>query len=188
MMLSLTEGKKEERFRRLFEEYYAPFCLYAKQFVEDRAMREDIVSEVFTVVWEKLDEDSLNMDTALGYIKMSVRNRCLNLLKHQEYEWSYAEWQQHKAPIYASSPDSLYTAEELYGLLSDTLQKLPEHYRSVFLKSFIESKTHAEIADEMHLSVKSVNRYKQRVMAILKENFKDYMPFLLLAFALRQGR
>ena len=40
-------------------------------------------------------------------------------------------------------------------MLYETLNKLPENYRTVFMKSFFEGKTHAEIAEEMNLSVKS---------------------------------
>lgn len=48
------------------------------------------------------------------------------------------------------------------------------------MKSFFEGKTHAEIAEEMNLSVKSINRYKQKTMELLRNELKDYMPLLLL--------
>jgi len=38
----------------------------------------------------------------------------------------------------------------------------------------------AEIAEEMNLSVKSINRYKQKTMELLRNELKDYMPLLLL--------
>lgn len=182
--MSFSKLTKEQAFKRLYEEYYAPFCLYAKRFIEDKEAREDIVSDVFTSLWDKQDADSLDLqsDTVLGYIKMCVKNSCLNYLKHQEYEWSYAEVMQKKAPIYETEPDSVYTLDELYKMLYETLDKLPEAYRTVFMKSFFEGKTHGEIAEEMKLSVKSVNRYKQKTMELLRNELKDYMPLFLLLF------
>lgn len=85
-----------------------------------------------------------------------------------------------KAPIYEIEPDSVYTLDELYRMLYNTLNKLPENYRTVFIKSFFEGKTHTEIAEEMNLSVKSINRYKQKTMELLRNELKDYMPLLLL--------
>lgn len=114
---------------------------------------------------------------------MCVKNSCLNYLKHQEYEWSYAENIQKKAPIYETEPDSVYTLDELYRMLHETLDKLPENYRTVFVESFFEGKTHVEIAEEMNLSVKSINRYKQKTMELLREELKDYLPLLLLLFS-----
>lgn len=184
MKIFSSRQPKERAFKQLYEEYYAPFCLYAKRFIDDKDIRQDIVSDVFTSLWDKMDMDSFDLqsNTALGYIKMCVKNNCLNFLKHQEYEWSYAENIQKKAPIYESEPDSVYTLDELYRMLYETLNKLPENYRNVFMKSFFEGKTHAEIAEEMNLSVKSINRYKQKTMELLREELKDYLPLLLLFF------
>ena len=67
-------------------------------------------------------------------------------------------------------------------MLYETLNKLPENYRTVFIKSFFEGKTHTEIAKEMNLSVKSINRYKQKTMELLRNELKEYMPLLLLLF------
>lgn len=182
--MSSSKPTKEQAFKLLYEEYYAPFCLYAKRFIEDKETREDIVSNVFMSLWDKQDADLLDLqsDTVLGYIKMCVKNSCLNYLKHQEYEWSYVEIMQKKAPVYETEPDSVYTLDELYKMLYETLDKLPEAYRTVFMKSFFEGKTHAEIAEEMKLSVKSVNRYKQKTMELLRKELKDYMPLFLLLF------
>lgn len=184
MKIFFSAQTKERAFKQLYEEYYAPFCLYAKRFINDKDIREDIVSDVFTSLWDKLETESLDLqsDTALGYIKMCVKNSCLNFLKHQEYEWSYAENIQKKAPIYETAPDSVYTLDELYRMLYETLDKLPENYRTVFIKNFFEGKTHVEIAEEMNLSVKSINRYKQKTMELLRNELKDYMPLFLLLF------
>lgn len=182
MNLSFSVHTKELTFKQLYEEYYAPFCLYAKRFIEDKDTREDIVSDVFVSLWDKVDTFDLKSETTLGYIKMCVKNSCLNFLKHQEYEWNYAENIQKRAPIYEIEPDSVYTLDELYRMLYETLNKLPENYRTVFMKSFFEGKTHVKIAEEMNLSVKSVNRYKQRTMELLRNELKDYMPLFLLLF------
>ena len=51
MKISFSKQTKERAFKQLYEEYYAPFCLYAKRFVDDKETREDIVSDVFTSLW-----------------------------------------------------------------------------------------------------------------------------------------
>ena len=49
MKISFSKQTKERAFKQLYEEYYAPFCLYAKRFVDDKETREDIVSDVFKI-------------------------------------------------------------------------------------------------------------------------------------------
>ena len=67
MNLSFSGHTKELTFKQLYEEYYAPFCLYAKRFIEDKDTREDIVSDVFASLWDKIDTFDLKSETALGY-------------------------------------------------------------------------------------------------------------------------
>lgn len=178
----LSNSNKEHSFKLLYKTYYAPFCLYAKRFIEDKDTREDLVSDVFTSLWNNIESLDLNSGTVLGYIKMCVKNNCLNFLKHQEYEWNYAEFIQKSAPVYETEPDSVYTLEELYRMLYEALDKLPPNYRTVFTESFFKGKTHAEIAEELNISVKSVNRYKQKTLELLHNELREYMPLILLLF------
>lgn len=69
-------------------------------------------------------------------------------------------------------------------MLHETLEKLPESHRVVFTKTFVEGKKQEEIAKELDISVKSVNRYKQKTLEILRSELKDYLPLLLLLIRL----
>lgn len=69
-------------------------------------------------------------------------------------------------------------------MLHETLEKLPESHRDVFTKTFVEGKKQEEIAKELDISVKSVNRYKQKTLEILRSELKDYLPLLLLLIRL----
>lgn len=173
---------KEQKFRKIYEDYYASFCMYAKQFIDDRSIREDIVSDIFVNLWRKWDEMELNPETIPAFLKTCVRNGCLNHLKHLRYEMDYAENYKTRSPIYEIAPDTVFGLEELYELLYQTLEKLPENYKTVFIKYLFEDKTHAEIARDMNLSVKSIDRYKQKVIKILRLELKDYLPFLFIVF------
>lgn len=180
MKTPFHENAKNLHFQKLYEDYYAPFCLFAKRYIDDACIREDIVSEVFASLWSKRNELELKSETTIAYLKTCVRNACLNYLKHQNYEIDYAVMCNNRPPIYATSPESIYTLEELYERLNEVLKKLPENYRKVFVKNFFEGKTHAEIAQEMNLSVKSIDRYKQKTVELLRNELKDYLPLLVL--------
>ena len=166
-------------FSEMYLTYYSKLVRFAREFVILEEDAENIVQDTFLYLWEHLEllEDIDHLDAFLFTL---IKNRCLNFLKHQEYEWSYAENIQKKAPLYETETDSVYTLDELYRMLYETLNKLPENYRTVFMKSFFEGKTHAEIAEEMNLSVKSINRYKQKTMELLRNELKDYLPLFLL--------
>lgn len=170
--------RKKELFRELYEAYYAPLCLYAFRFVRDMPSAEDIVADIFAALWDRLPDMELRDDTAGGYLRSAVKNRCLNHLKHRLYELGYQENCALREPVYASSADALYTPKELYQMLHRTLERLPENYRTVFVRSILEGRTHDDIAQEMQVSVKSVNRYKQRAIEQLRRELEPYLTLL----------
>ncbi len=178
-IFTFRDNTKKQEFKQLFETYYAPFCLYAKRYIKEDELREDLVSDVFATLWSKRDDIELQAETTIAYIKVCVRNGCLNYLKHLNYETNYVEQCLNNEPQYATSPDCIYTLKELYHILNESLNALPENYRTVFIKSFYEGKKLSEIASEMNISIKSVDRYKAKVMQELTKELKDYLPLLL---------
>ena len=173
---------QEKAFRILYEKYAPALRYFAAKYVEEGEVIDDIVQDVFVCLWEKR-VDFKTEETIKAFLYKAVKNSCLNFLKHQEYEWNYAEIIRKKTPVYETEADSVYTLDELYRMLYETLNKLPDNYRTVFIESFFKGKTHAEIAEELNLSVKSVNRYKQRTIELLRNELKDYLPLLLLFIA-----
>ena len=188
MRISLHESNDEKEFRKLYEEYYAPFCIYAKRFINDMAICEDIVSDVFASLWDKRNSIELKKDTATAYLKICVRNSCLNYLKHLEYEWNYNELCQKQPPVYATESDSVYTLNELYDMLFKALERLPQNYRIVFTKNFFEGKTHAEIAEELNISVYTVQQHISASLKVIRSYLVKYSgtyaDLLVLLFCL----
>ena len=178
--LSSTEKTGERDFEQLFETYYAPFCLYAKRFIDEDELCQDLVSDVFANLWSKREEIDMTSKVILGYLKTAVKNACLNQIKHTTYVQDYSSTCQQKTPIYASSPDAVYSLKELYSLLYASLEKLPEEQRMVFVKKVFEGKSRFEIADDLGISVKTVDRYRQKAMEQISKECKDYLPLLLL--------
>ena len=170
---------KERKFRELYDRHYAPFCLYARRFIADGAVCEDIVSEVFTGAWSRLDKLDLYSPACVAYLKMSVKNSCLNHIKHTRHREAYEDLQKKLDEATDHSPDSLYSLEELYRLLNEALQKLPQSHREVFMRSFVEDKSREEIAAELNVSTKSVDRYKKKTLELLRSELKDYLPLIL---------
>ena len=107
-----------------------------------------------------------------------MKNQCLNYLKHEGYKQSYIEAYLSKSSN-AGNYDELYLLTELQELLNEALSKLPETYRIIFEMSKLENKSNIEIAETLQIPLRSVERYKAKVMEALKKDLKDYLPLLL---------
>ena len=171
---------KNKTFENLYKEYYAPFCIYAKRYIDDSIIRQDIVSEVFTTLCENMNSFDLDSETIIGYIKICVKNRCLNYIKHLNYELAFSEESHINSTIYDNDNDNVYTKEEMYKMLYDALEKLPSNYKKIFVDSYFKGKTREEIASEMNVSVKTAGRYKQKAIELLRNELKDLFLIMLV--------
>lgn len=103
-----------------------------------------------------------------NYLLTCVRNHCLNFLRRQPTE-SFEQVIQENIPIYAENNDDFYTLTELQELLAKALNKLPEDYRRVFILNRFEDKSYGEIAESMDISTRTVERYKNKAIELLKK-------------------
>jgi RNA polymerase sigma-70 factor (ECF subfamily) len=84
---------------------------------------------------------------------------------------------------YAENPDSVWMLDELEQLLADALAKLPPEYRMAFEMSCLEDQPVGEIAKVMGVSVRTVERYQNRAIEILKSELKDYLPLVIFVLS-----
>ena len=168
----------EKAFQSLFEAFYPLLCIYSKRYIEDLEIREDIVQEVFISVWEQRKMIRINT-SAKNYLITSVRNGCVNYLRRNNkfQEMDAAEVENH--PIYSDSGDEIYSLEELERMLNVALEKLPQEYRKVYELSRHGNLKNTEIADSLGVSVKTVERHKKRINALLRKELKDFLPVFL---------
>ncbi|WP_439788066.1 sigma-70 family RNA polymerase sigma factor, partial [Parabacteroides goldsteinii] len=69
--------------------------------------------------------------------------------------------------------------QEIEQILMTAINKLPERCRQVFLKSRIEGKKNREIANELNLTVSTVENQMTIALRKLRVELKDYLPLLL---------
>lgn len=173
-------------FDRLFGEYRPRFIRFAASYVTDAAVAEDIVMESFMAAWER--RALLTRKTFPPYVLVIVRNKCLNHLRSRQVRMR-AEENLHShgarllelriSTLEACEPTELFT-EEARRLVNDTLERLPERTREIFLRSRLRGESYREIAAAMGTTVKSVEFEISKAMRSLRVSLKDYLPLFLL--------
>ncbi|MDR1882273.1 MAG: RNA polymerase sigma-70 factor [Prevotella sp.] len=183
----LKEDPTLRNFNELFSTYRNRFILFAYSYVGNREAAEDIVMDSFLCYWEKRS-DLAHTSNIPGYIFTMIAHRCLNYLKHKlhaEKVHSQISSRQSRvmklniSSLEACDPQELF-GRELETLVTETLQKLPELTRTVFIKSKFSDKTYKEIGKDLNLTEKSVEHHLVKAVKYLKESLKDYFPALLL--------
>ena len=166
-------------FEMMFKTYYQPLCNYAYSFVHERDEAEEIVQTTFLSVWEK--NDNLAIHTGVKpYLYAMVRNAALNVLKHEKIKQQHATVELAVAERSTESVTRTVIASELEVHIYKALNKLPEQCRLVFKLSRFEELKYAEIAEQLNISVKTVENQMGKALKIMREQLKDYLPLLIV--------
>ena len=178
-LLNTLRGGDITAFEMIFKTYYQPLCNYAYSFVQDRDEAEEIVQSTFLSVWEK--RENLAIHTGVKpYLYAMVRNAALNVIKHEKIKQQHAAVELAVAEKSAESVTRTVMASELEERIFKALNKLPEQCRLVFKLSRYEELKYAEIADQLNISVKTVENQMGKALKIMREQLKDYLPLLIV--------
>lgn len=179
----------KENFDSIYVNNFSRLFLFAKEYVLFDEEAENIVQDIFLMLWEK--REALRVDVSLtAYLFTLVKNKCIDFLRHQMVEQMYSENVKHEyneelnVKLFAlESFDHNFSSEEdIETLLRNAIDKLPERCRLIFIKSRIEGKKYKEIAEELNLSVNTVEGQISIALKKLREELKDYLPLLLFLF------
>lgn len=175
---TLKEGN-ESAFEMVFRTYYRPLCQYAYSFLNDRDEAEEVVQATFINVWDKREQ--VEIQTSLkAYLYRIVRNSCLNVIKHEKVKQQHVAHQMAYGQAVHESVSQSVIHSELEEKISEAMKALPEQCRLVFQLSRFEELKYQEIADQLGISVKTVENQIGKALKIMREQLKDYLPLLLI--------
>ena len=126
-------GKQEEEdFKILFRGYFASMCVFANRYLEDGEMARDVVHDVFCRLWENPSE-LVGVANVKNYLYTSVKNRCLDVLRRENIHHRYVEWEQENEKEREEFFEIETLREDVYRLLDQAIQLLPERTREILL-------------------------------------------------------
>lgn len=175
---ALKEGH-ESAFEMLFKTYYQSLCKYAYSFLNDKDEAEEVVQAAFITVWDK--RKAIEIQTSIkSYLYRMVRNSCLNVIKHKKVKKQHAAYEMAGGEPSHESVSQSIISSELEQKIYEALKALPEQCRLVFQLSRFEELKYSEIANQMNISVKTVENQMGKALKIMRAQLKDYLPLFLI--------
>ncbi len=152
-------------YEQLFKEKYEQLYYFAYDYVTDEEAARDIVSDTFAVVWK--NRDSIDFSKANSYLHTTVRNRCLDWLRHAQRRNRFEE----AYPRLYSEVDTeeWREREERIAEVMTAIRQLPERSRWVLKQRYEERRSYQEIADELGLSLNGMKKLMNRTFTQLRE-------------------
>lgn len=159
-------------FENIFKHYYSPLCLYAASLTNRMDAAEEIVQELFYIIWK--DREQLRLTHSFkSYLYGATRNRSFQYLEHQEVRKRHREAVLSKE-IIEPSPQEELEYKELEAIIDTTLNSLPERRLRIFQMHRYEGLKYAEIAAALSVSVKTVEAEMTKTLQSLRKNIENY--------------
>jgi RNA polymerase sigma-70 factor (ECF subfamily) len=175
---AIKEGN-QIAFEMIFKTYYKPLCHYAHSFLNDKNEAEEVVQTTFIKIWEKKNE--LSVQSSLkAYLYSMVRNGCLNVIKHEKVKQLHAKWHVQETERSRDLVEEKVLSNDLESKIYLAMKALPEQCRLVFQLSRFEELKYQEIADQLQISVKTVENQMGKALKIMRVQLKEYLPLYLL--------
>ena len=176
--IDLTHTDSTVLFEQVFKAHFKGLHRYACTIVKDESTAEELVQNVFYKLWEKKEQIKVQQSVQ-AYLYRAVYNDCLNYLKHNKVKANHQAQTRYTSKEHDNHTDPAIV-KELERHIDEALNDLPEQCRTIFQLSRFEDLKYRMIADQMGLSVKTVENQMGKALRILRQKLAGFLPIILL--------
>lgn len=155
---------QESTYRRLFMELAERLRNYLYYHCGNAHTAEDLAQEAFIRLWEHCKK--VPPEKAKAFVYRVGFNLMLDMAKHQKVVRKFEAAQgKHSGP---DTPHFQVEQRAFEEQLWDTIRKMPEKNRVVFLMNRLDGMTYKEIAETTGITVKAVEKRMQKALAAIR--------------------
>lgn len=169
----------EQAYELIFKHYYSRLCHFACGILTDLDDAEEAVQQTFITLWDK--KENIHIETSIqAYLYRAVKNTCINRIKQQQVHSMHHNSIKHERVESVESTQEAVMSNELRNSINDAIEMLPEQCRLVFTLSRYEGMKHQEIANELNISIKTVENQIGKALKHMRVQLKEYLTFIVL--------
>lgn len=156
---------QEETFKSVFLEHAKGLRNFLYYKTGNLQRSEDLVQDAFGKLWENCAK--VTFEKARSFLFTVANNLFLNQVEHQKVVLKFEQkGHSQKSNI---DPQFLMEEEEFRKRLEQGISNLPEGQRVVFLMNRIDKKKYREIAEELNISIKAVEKRMHKALLTLRK-------------------
>jgi RNA polymerase sigma-70 factor (family 1) len=176
LVRSLSKGDLSA-FNTLYYKYSGRLYYFALGYLKSEAEAEELVQEVFTIIWEKRTtlKEELSFKSFLFTITFNI------IRKHFRARTYLSDY--FKTLI--NDDLDLQTTQKInydsfYNYLRDLVDQMPDRRREIFIKSRFDGLSVKEISEVLHISHKTVENQLTDALKFLRINInREIIPVIL---------
>ncbi|WP_436486832.1 RNA polymerase sigma-70 factor [Chitinophaga sp. ARDCPP14] len=168
-------GDEQQMFTDLFRKHGAKIFFYFKKYVKREEIAEDLLQEVFASLWSKRDRLQQEKNIT-AYLFVSARNQLYNHLK-LAVATATTTLPEDTLPLSYEHVEEAIRYKETKATYYEALSTLPPQRRKAFILSREKGLSYQEIATEMGISPRTVEKHVSATLHLLRDKMND--PYVL---------
>ena len=176
-VIAMKKGNRSA-FRDLFNRFYDRLVAYISTYTHDNVQSEDIVQHAFIRFWEdraKLDETK----SPKAYLYAIAYNRYIDTVKKAKKQEKLLGQIWERALVDRIQEDS-DVLEERIQKMKQVIDSLPPKCKEIIMLNKIQGVKYKDIAEQMGISVKTVESQMRIAFAKIREAFKEDPALLFI--------
>lgn len=175
LVIEKIRADDETAFDALFTAWYGKLQTYAFSVLQNEAQAEEVVQAVFCRIWEKRLQWQVHTSMK-AYLYGSVYHQCMDGLRRAKQVRKYQLHVLQSSIEGQAAPASGKTdLKELEARLKYALSQLPYQCRAIFQLSRFGGLKYREIAEQLGLSVKTVEAQVSKALKHLRDQLTDFL-------------
>ena len=165
----------------IYSAYNSRLYRFALGYLKSEEDARDVIQEVFIRLWNNRNE--LKNDTNIeAFLFTLAKNTVISLFRKKISEKDYLEHLRHLVVKNSSDTENQVDYKLLSEKVKQLISKLPEQRRRIFLLSKEKGYPNKSIAEELHISVKTVEDHLTKARKFLKTNLDEYGLLAILFY------
>lgn len=178
LLVDRMQNGDRAAFKAIFSGHYQDVCRTIHRYIIDPGLTEDLAQEVFVRLWQKREQINITSNLPAYLRRMAVNEALGHLRKKTRFQAD--ELPIHLPGLVAASADEQMGTDELQRRINEVIESLPDRCRLVFQLSRYEELSNREIAEQLDISVKTVENQMTKALRTLREGLADYLPSWLI--------
>lgn len=175
-LIARIRQNDQQAFTMLYERHWKRLFSAAYKILPDEEAARDIVQDIFISLWERRQETVI--DFPLTYLMQATKFGVFKTIRSLSRQHAfYTRLAQISTDIFLENP---LLFKDLSHLVDSVIRELPEKQRQAFLYSREHDMTYSEIAQEMNISVKMVEKYISKTLHVLRLKLQNFFFLFFL--------
>jgi len=168
ILLKQFKANDKNAINKVYEIYSHKLYNFAFSYLKTEEDARDVVQDAFINLWDKRKDlrDDSNLE---AYLFTVTKNSVISIFRKKVQEKSYLEHLRHTVVISYSDMEQLYDYNILYMKIQKLIEELPGQRKRIFKMDKEGGLTNKEIAEQLNISVKTVEDHKTKAKKFIKK-------------------